>query len=284
MKPRTGAARRHVGKAVVLLATLALAACHSSSSASGNSLVGRANDSGTLVIGTRFDQPGIGLRTIDGKYTGFDIDVATYIAGELGVSPEDITWKEITSAEREEAITSGQVDMVVGTYSITEERKQQVAFAGPYFVTGQDLLVRSTSTDITGPDSLDGKKLCSIRGSTPAKRVKDEFAKGVQLVEYSRYTDCIPALLTGIVDAVTTDAVILAGYVTENPELLRVVGKQFSEERYGIGMRRGDGEGRAAVNKAIEKMISSGEWRQSLARNIGQSDYPIPPPPKITER
>ncbi|MQA08665.1 MAG: transporter substrate-binding domain-containing protein [Pseudonocardiaceae bacterium] len=276
--------RRFSGTAAALAVFVLATACTNASGAPPNTLVGRANDTGTLTIGTRFDQPGIGLRTVDGKYTGFDIDVATFIAGELGVDPEDIRWKEITSADREQALTSGQVDMIVGTYSITDERKKEVAFAGPYFTTGQDLLVRENETDITGPSALDGKKLCSVKGSTPAERVKEEFSQGARLVEYNRYTDCIPALLTGTVDAVTTDAVILAGYVTEDPELLRVVGKPFSDEAYGVGLRKGDGEGREAVNKAIEKMISTGEWKQSLARNIGPSEYPIPTPPNITER
>ncbi|TCP43391.1 amino acid ABC transporter substrate-binding protein (PAAT family) [Tamaricihabitans halophyticus] len=278
-------ARRRLGlAATALVAALLAAACSANADEPADSLVGKANDAGALTIGTRLDQPGVGLRTVDGRYTGFDIDVATYMANELGVDSENIQWKEITSATRESALTSGEVDMVVGTYSITDERKQEVAFAGPYFETGQDLLVRSRSTDITGPSALDGKRLCSIKGSTPAERVKEEFAQDVQLVEYNRYTDCIPALLTGQVDAMTTDAVILAGYAADNPELLRVVGEQFSEERYGIGLRKGDSEGREALNKAIEKMITSGAWKQSLSRNIGPAEYPIPQPPKITER
>ncbi len=87
----------------------------------------------------------------------------------------NITWVQAPSAQRETLISTGQVDMVVATYSITDARKEKVSFAGPYFVAGQDLLVRADDTSITGPDSLDGKKLCSVTGSTSAQKVKDEL-------------------------------------------------------------------------------------------------------------
>jgi glutamate transport system substrate-binding protein len=248
------------------------------------SVVKRADANETLTIGIRFDQPGLSQRTVDGRFVGFDVDVARYVADALGVDAEDIRWRETTSATRENDITSGAVDLVVATYSITDERKQKVSFAGPYFDTGQDLLVRLPSTDIGGPESLNGRNLCSVTNSTSAQQVRDRYAQSVQLVEYPRYSDCVTALLAGQVDAVTTDAVILAGYVAQNPELLRVVGKPFSEERYGVGLRKGDTEGQAAVNDALRDMIASGAWLESLRRNIGPSGYPLPPPPKVTEQ
>jgi glutamate transport system substrate-binding protein len=248
------------------------------------SVVERAEANDILTIGIRFDQPGLAQRTVDGRFVGFDVDVARYVADALGVDAEDIRWRETTSATRESDITSGAVDLVVATYSITDERKRKVSFAGPYFDTGQDLLVRLSSTDITGPESLNGKNLCSVTNSTSARQVRDRYAQSVQLVEYPRYSDCVTALLAGQVDAVTTDAVILAGYVAQNPELLRVVGKPFSEERYGVGLRKGDTEGRAAVNDALRDMIASGEWLESLRRNIGPSGYVLPPPPRVGGR
>ena len=159
-----------------------------------------------------------------------------------------------------------------------------MAFAGPYFVTGQDLLVRRTSPDITGPETLNGRRLCSVTGSTSAQQVRDKFAQAVQLVEYPRYPDCVTALLAGQIDAVTTDAVILAGYVARDPELLKVVGKPFSTEKYGIGLRKGDAAGQSAIDDAIKSMIASGDWLRSLTANIGPSGYRLPAPPEVTER
>ncbi|CCH35383.1 glutamate ABC transporter substrate-binding protein [Actinosynnema sp. NPDC047251] len=251
--------------------------------ASDDTIEGKAGD-GRLTIGIRFDQPGMAQRRLDGKYVGFDVDVAKYVAQQFGVPESGITWKEARSADRERLIADGQVDFVVATYSITDKRKEQVAFAGPYFQTGQGLLVRYTDGDISGPEALNGKKLCSVTASTSAQKVKSEFAQAAQLVEYGQYSDCVIALLAGKVDAVTTDQAILAGYVAENPELLKLVGKPFTTEKYGVGLAKSDAEGRSAVSAAIEKMVSSGEWRRALERNIGQSGVELPDPPQVTEK
>jgi glutamate transport system substrate-binding protein len=269
-------------RATAALAALALlAAC--GTSAPADSLTGAAAQ-GKLTIGIRYDQPGIGEKTLNGLYQGFDVDVAKYVANELGVAPTDITWKEAEPADRETLLTSGKVDMVVAAYTINDKRKKLVDFAGPYFTVGQDLLVRlSDGASITGPQALNGKKLCSVSGSTSAQQVKDKFAQQVQLVEYSRYSDCVTALLAGIVDAVTTDDVILAGYAAQNPELLRVVGKPFTKDSYGIGLRKGDTAGQRKVDAALQKMISTGAWRSALQSNVGSSGYQMPSPPSITE-
>jgi len=272
---------RRLLAATALVTTLSLlAAC---GGAGDDTLTGKADD-GKLTIGIRFDQPGLGQRRLDGKYVGFDVDVAKYVAAQLGVGESGITWREARSADREKLITSGEVDFVVATYSITDKRKEQVAFAGPYFQTGQGVLVRFTDDEITGPETLNGKRLCSVTGSTSAQKVKDQFAQEVQLVEYGQYSDCVIALLAGNVDAVTTDEVILAGYVAENPELLKLVGTPFTTERYGIGLAKDDAKGRSEINAAIEKMVGSGEWRSALERNIGQAGVELPEPPKVTEK
>lgn len=239
-------------------------------------------ESGTLTIGIKFDQPGLGLRNPDGSFSGFDVDVATYVAGQLGVEPAGITFKESPSAQRETLIQNGEVDYVVATYSITDARKEKVDFAGPYLVTGQSLLVRSDNTDITGPESLTGgKKLCSVAGSTPAQNVKDTYASDVQLQEFDTYSACVEALRNGAVDAVTTDAVILAGYASQYPGQLKVVGEPFTTEKYGIGLAKGDNESRDRINDAIESMIADGSWQASLEKNVGPSGYPIPAPPTV---
>jgi glutamate transport system substrate-binding protein len=249
-----------------------------------SSALGHARATGKLTIGVARDQPGIGFRDLNGRRAGLDVDVARYVANELGVSEANITWKDTQMEQRQSMITEGTVDFVIDAYSITDQRKQNIAFAGPYFIAGQDLLVRMDDRGITGPQTLNGKKLCSVKGTTSAQAVKDRFAKGSQLVEYNRFSDCVTALLASIVDAVTTDDTILAGYAAQNPELLRVVGKPFTEERYGIGLKKDDTASRDALNAAIEKMISSGAWRDIVQRNLGAGGYKIPTPPQVTER
>jgi len=239
-------------------------------------------ESGKLTVGIKFDQPGLGLRNPDGTFTGFDVDVATYVADKLGVPASGITFKESPSAQRETLIQNGEVDYIVATYSITDARKEKVDFAGPYLTTGQSLLVRSDNTDITGPESLNGgKKLCSVTGSTPAQKVKDNYAKDVQLQEFDTYSACVEAVRNGAVDAVTTDAVILAGYAAQYPGQLKVVGQPFTTENYGIGLAKGDTETRNKINDAIEAMIADGSWQAALEKNVGPSGYPIPAPPTV---
>jgi glutamate transport system substrate-binding protein len=283
---------------VVTAMALAVTACGGSKngsgassnnpSASGNagaSGVVAKGKSGKLTIGIKFDQPGLGLKTPDGKYTGFDVDVAKYVAKQLGVDESGITWKEAQSAERENLIKKGEVDFIVATYSITDKRKNDVSFAGPYFVAHQDLLVKASNTDITGPESLTGnKKLCSVKGSTPAQNVKDKYAKDVQLQEFGKYSDCITPLVNGALDAMTTDDIILAGYATQQAGKLKLVGKGFSDEKYGIGLKKDDKDGQAAINKAIQQMQSSGDWKKALETNLTGTGYKVPEPPAITEQ
>ncbi|MHB1475712.1 MAG: transporter substrate-binding domain-containing protein [Dermatophilaceae bacterium] len=140
--------------------------------------------------------------------------MAKYVAKALGHDEKDITWVQTPSAQRETLISTGQFDLVVATYSITDKRKERVSFAGPYFIAGQGLLVKSDNTSITGPDTLTGKKLCSVKGSTPTANIQKKYP-GVQLQEYDTYSKCVEAPVGGAVDALTTDNTILAGYASQ---------------------------------------------------------------------
>ena len=236
-----------------------------------------AGGSGTnlqaLKIGIKFDQPGLGLKDGD-KYTGFDVDVATYVAGKLGTTPDKITWIQAPSAQRETLISSGQVDLVVATYSITDERKEKVSFAGPYFVAGQSLLVRSDESSITGVDSLSGKKLCSVTGSTSAQKIKKQVP-GVNLQEFGTYSECVAALAAGNIDALTTDDTILAGFAAQAQYKgkLKLAGQPFSTENYGIGLMKGNTDLCNKVTDALKTMISDGSWQKYVDANFGPADF-----------
>lgn len=254
------------------VAALALTACGGSSD----------SDTDGITIGIKFDQPGLGLQEADATFSGLDVDVATYIADKLGYSADDITFVESVSAQRETMLENGQVDMILATYSITDARKERVDFGGPYFVAGQDLLVRSDDTEITGPDALDGKNLCSVEGSTSAERIRDDYAEGVELYPAQTYSECVEFLAAGTVDAVTTDDIILAGFAAQEAYAgqFKVVGNTFSEENYGVGLPK-DSDQCQAVNDAITEMISDGSWETFIAENAGdayQFDTSMNPP------
>ena len=252
-----------------------------SAAAGGPSKVMADAKGGKLTIGIKFDQPGLGLKNPDGSFSGFDVEVAKYVAKQLGVQESGITFVETKSAEREDKIAKGEVDYIAATYSITDTRKKKVNFAGPYFVAHQDLLVKADATSITGPDAMNGKILCSVTGSTPAQKVKDKYAKDVALQEFGTYSECVASLKSGTIDAVTTDDVILAGFAAQDPGQFKLVGKGFSDEKYGIGLKLGDSEGTDAINAAIKKMISEGAWKAALEKTVGPSGYKVPQPPSI---
>ncbi|MFC9432390.1 glutamate ABC transporter substrate-binding protein [Nocardia sp. NPDC057030] len=237
---------------------------------------------GRLTIGIKFDQPGLSVRESDGSYRGFDVEVAKYVAGKLGVPPDKITFKEAPSAQREALITDGTVDFVVATYSITSDRKDKVDFAGPYYVAGQALLVKADNTAISSIDALaGGKRLCSAEGSTSAKYVKENYAKDVRLLEFPTYSQCVDALRRDVVDAVTTDDIILAGFAGLAPGELAVVGDTFTVEKYGIGVKKGDREIRARINDAIEEMVADGSWQSAFEETIGPLGASTLTPPVV---
>ena len=280
MKPLSIAARRVFRRAIAAVCAFA---CVFAVSACG------ADDAdGKIRIGIKFDQPGLGFKK-NGTYVGFDVDVAKYIAKELGYSEDQIVWKEAPSKQREAMLQNGDVDFIVATYSITDERKKVVSFAGPYFVAGQDLLVRKDEKGINGPEDLNGKRLCSVTGSTSAVTVKEKFANEVQLMEQPGYAECATALFSGIVDAVTTDDIILAGLASASRGRLRVVGKPFTQEYYGVGIKKGDTKLAKNINNAISEMIKDGSWKRAIADNTKGVDYTPnakynPPEPKEGEK
>ena len=268
--------------AVAVVCTATLAACGSSGQGPNPSpsVVAGATPGGSLRIGISFDQPGLGMKDGD-TYSGFDVDTAIYIAKSLGVSEQNISWVEADPANRENLLTSGAVDMVLSTYSITDERKQVVDFAGPYFTAHQDLLVRRNEDEITGPETLNGRLLCSVTGTTSAALVKERFKGKIDLREYSRFSECVDALARSEVDAVTTDDVILAGFAAE-PQYkgkLRVVGKGFSDENYGVGIKKGNTALVDQVNAALKEYIADGSWKAALDQTVRPSGYKIPAPP-----
>ncbi|GAA4899308.1 glutamate ABC transporter substrate-binding protein [Tessaracoccus lubricantis] len=253
--------------ALAAAAALALTACGGDGNGTGDGA-----DGDSIKIGTKFDQPGLGLQE-GGTMSGFDVDVAKAVAEKLGYSEDQIEWIESPSPQRETMLEAGTVDFIVATYSITDSRKERVQFAGPYLVAGQDLLVKAEDDSINGPEDLEGKILCSVSGSTPAERVAEDYP-GVQLQEYDTYSSCVDALASGSVDALTTDDSILAGYAAQEQWAgqFRVVGAPFSEEFYGIGVAK-ESDLCEKINEALVELFDEGTIDQAIQDNLGPANY-----------
>ncbi|QGV77797.1 glutamate ABC transporter substrate-binding protein [Streptomyces ficellus] len=241
----------------------------------------RAKRRGHLIVGAKEDQPYLGEKDpAGGRYSGFDIEIAKMTAAHLGFDPATVSFRTIASANRETALQNGQIDYYVGTYTINDNRKKLVGFAGPYFLAGQDLLVRADETGIKGPRDLAGKRVCSAAGSTPYQRIEEEYPQA-DLVAYDTYSICVDNLLTYQVDAVTTDDTILLGYAAKVPDELKVVGQPFSEEPYGVGVPRSDNALRFAIDDALQANEENGNWKKAYDATLGLSGVPAPKPPAI---
>ncbi|MGW8481509.1 glutamate ABC transporter substrate-binding protein [Microbacterium sp. NPDC055903] len=231
-----------------------------------------------VVVGVKEDQPNLGyLDVTTGERTGFDVDIARWIAASLGFDEDQIEFKPIASANREQAIVNGDIDYYVGTYSINDKRKELIDFAGPYFITGQGFLVGADSeiTDVADVSDFNGKTVCSATGSTPIQNIKENFPE-IKTKEYDLYSACVEDLLNGSVDAVTTDQAILIGYAAMYPDELKVVGGLFTEERYGVGLTKGDDVLRAHIN---ELFTDGGEiWQAIFDKNLGDSGIEVTQP------
>ncbi|KPI04323.1 ABC-type transporter, periplasmic subunit family 3 [Actinobacteria bacterium OV450] len=275
------------GAAAAVAAVLALTAtaCGGSSDKASDGGASSGGGKDKIVIGIKFDQPGLGLKTPDGKFTGFDVDVATYVAKELGYQPDQIQFKQAVSAERENMLANGDVKLVVATYTINDKRKAKVDFAGPYFKAHQDLLVRADESSITKAEDLNKKKLCSVTGSTSAQNVKTKLAPEADLQEFPGYSECLTGLENKAVDALTTDDSILAGYAAQekNKGKFKLVGLKLSDEPYGIGLKKGDKDLQTKVNAALKKMVEDGSWQKAVDANFGPANYKAEPAPQITE-
>jgi ABC-type amino acid transport substrate-binding protein len=245
----------------------------------------RAMRHGQLIIGVKADQPGLSLRTsATGReeYHGFDVDMARHIARDLGFGKR-IRFVTVDTLSRESLLINGQVDLVVASYSITAERERKVDFAGPYFLSNQDFLVRADERNVNGAEGLNGRQVCSAWQSTTAIRLERQYPQ-INLIRHNSYGECVEDLLDGTADAVSTDSIILAGYAKAHPGRLRLLGKPFGQEAWGIGMARGQDTLRQAVCTSIKRYVDSGGWDRSYQRYLAPLGLLKPRPATCDDR
>jgi glutamate transport system substrate-binding protein len=276
--------------AIALASVLALSACTDSGAnpSSGPAVASPTFAPGTtmaklaaadkITIGTKFDQKLFGLKSPDGTPVGFDVEIGKIIAAKLGIAADKITWVETVSANREPFIQNGQVDIVIATYTINDKRKEVVSFAGPYYQAGQDLLVLAGNPSaITGPEDLTGKPACTVSGSTSEKNIATYTTN---VIATDTFSNCLGPLRSGEVVAVTTDNVILAGLSAQNSGEFEVVDKPFTQEPYGIGLKKDDTEFRGFINDTLDASFTDGTWAAAWEATAG-TVLGTPTPPTI---
>jgi glutamate transport system substrate-binding protein len=239
---------------------------------------------GKITIGTKFDQPLFGFKALSGQPEGFDVEIAKLVAEAIfGTNLNGKTeFVETPSNVREQVIIDGKVDLVAATYTINDTRKQKVGFAGPYYIAGQSILVKKDNTAITGLDTLAGKKVCTVLGSTPLKTLQERAPRADLSILFDTYSKCVEAMKDGRVEAVSTDNVILLGFIKDNPGAFKLVGDTFTQEPYGIGVKKDDTVFRNFVNDVLDKAYKDGRWAKIFEEEVGKpTEIPTPTPPPV---
>jgi aspartate/glutamate/glutamine transport system substrate-binding protein len=229
----------------------------SATTASGT--VGAIKQRGKVIAGVKFDSNLFGLKDpASGEVKGFDIDIAKAITKDILGDDTKIELKEVNSSTRMPMLNKGDIDMIVATMTVTEQRKKEVNFSDIYFKAGQSLLVKDGSP-IKSISDLKGKKVLTVKGSTSAKNIREK-APDAEVLEFANYADAFTALKSGKGDTLTTDNAILLG-MHEQDQSYVLVGGTFTDEPYGIGVKKDDTEMTDAVNKALKKLHDSGEYK-----------------------
>lgn len=240
-------------------------------------------DAGKIKVGVKFDQPGLGFKGAnDDVPSGFDVEVAKILVSKLGLdpnNPDEVQWVQTVSDNREPFLESGKVDLVLASYSITDDRRKVVGQTGPYMITGQQLLVKEDS-DVESIQDVQGQEVCSVTGSTSIDGINEQGAKGVG---FDSYSECVQKVLDGTVEAMSTDGAILMGYAAENEGELKVVGDEFTEERIGVGYSKKEGEMCQWINDTLTEAFDDGSWAEAFEVTLGKSGSETPEPPELDE-
>ncbi|OIK09647.1 transporter substrate-binding domain-containing protein [Bacillus sp. MUM 13] len=247
-----------------MMAALILAGCggeKTTGDGKGKDVLAQIKDRGKIIVGVKNDTRLFGLKNPStGKVEGFDIDIARALAKEILGDENKVQFKEVTSKTRMPLLQNGDIDAIIATMTITDERKKEVDFTDVYFDAGQSLLVKKGSK-ITGIQDLKkGTKVLAVKGSTSAINIREK-APDTTVLEFENYSEAFAALKSKQGDALTTDDAILYGMVDEDPSY-ELVGGTFTKEPYGIAVKKGNKKLVDELNKALKKLKDSGKYQE----------------------
>lgn len=267
---------------VLMLGATVLAGCGAGKTSEGANQGGQAGsgaaaagtvtkmkERGKFVVGVKYDLNLFGLKDpASGNVEGFDIDIAKAIAKKVLGDENKIEMKEVTSKTRIPMLKNGEIDAIIATMTVTEERKKEVDFSDIYFMAGQSLLVKKDSPINGLQDLKKGMKVVTAKGSTSAKNIREK-APDVEVLEFENYAEAFTALKAGQGDALTTDNALLYGMSKQDPNY-RVTEETFTEEPYGIAINKGDAEFVKTVNDLLKEMKENGEYDKIYEKWIGE--------------
>lgn len=255
-----------------------------SSTISANEWASKVKKAGVFTVGGTKTSTLFSLQsTDDNKVRGFDAGLsqllARYILGDAKTQ-----LNVVDSSTREAVLQNGTVDAVFATYSITPERRQKVDFAGPYYVSRQGILVKSTTSDISSVKDLAGRKVAVQAGSTGPQIVK-KYAPKATVQEFQTDAEILQAISQGRIDAYVVDQSLVLGDVAKNPSAYKSVGDGFgTEDPYGIGLPKGS-DAVTFVNAWLKKIEADGTWAKLWKLTIGDRTgvTTVPTPPSLDE-
>jgi len=231
----------------LLLVVLCVSACGANQSA-----LNEIRNRGMLRVGVKMDVPHFGyLNPETNIHEGLEIDIAKLIAKELLGDSNAVKLVGITAQTREAMLDNGELDMVIATYTITEERKKMFHFAGPYYQDAIGFMVLKGSA-ISNMNDLAGKTVGFAQFGTAESALTEEVAaRGIHIgfQKYASYPEVIAALLSGGVDAFAVDKSILTGYLTDETA---IIDETFRPQDYGIAIKKDN----AALIKFVDDLIA----------------------------
>jgi glutamate transport system substrate-binding protein len=250
---------------------LAAAPVASAGQIPAGSLMAKIKKRGTLIVGGTDTSALFSLKDpVTGELTGFDAGLAAMLAKYI-TGKTSTKLVQVSVATREQLLRNGTVDTVFATYSITPERAKKVDFAGPYYSSGDAILVKKANTGITSVDDLNGKTVCTQSGSTAANDIKD-FAPKSKVILFDGNSQCVQAYVI--------DQAILVGTQYRDPSV-KVVGQPFTTDPYGIGTPKADPEMKTFVDAWLKKIEASGAWAKLWKATLGTAVTGTAPKPPV---
>ncbi|MED3508819.1 MULTISPECIES: transporter substrate-binding domain-containing protein [Bacillus] len=251
---------------ISLLAVFMLAACggketSGDSKGTGKDTLASIKDRDKIIFGVKTDTRLFGLKNpSSGDIEGFDIDISKQLAKDILGDEKKAEFKEVTSKTRIPMLQNGDIDAITATMTITDERKKEVDFSDVYFEAGQSLLVKKGSSIKSTKDLGKGSKVLAVKGSTSSQNIREK-APDASVLEFENYAEAFTALKAGQGDALTTDNAILYGMADENKQY-QLTGETFTDEPYGIAVKKGQSGLIKEINASLKKMKADGRYEK----------------------